>query len=74
MSVAELKQLALALPPEDRADLAEVLWESLDETVPPISDEFLRELERRDKEMESGEVVGHTHEEVMAEAKRRLQC
>ena len=74
MSAAELKQLALALPPEERADLAEVLWESLDDTVPPISDEFLRELERRDEEMDSGKVIGRTHEEVMAEAKRRLQC
>jgi putative addiction module component (TIGR02574 family) len=74
MSIAQLKELALALPPEERADLADVLWESLDDSVAPISDEFLRELQRRDAEMESGKVIGRTHDEVMVEAKRRLQC
>jgi putative addiction module component (TIGR02574 family) len=74
VSITQLKELALALPPEERADLAEILLESLDDAAAPISDEFLRELQRRDDEMDSGKVVGRSHEEVMAEAKRRLQC
>jgi putative addiction module component (TIGR02574 family) len=74
MSITQLKELALALPPEERADLAEILWQSLDDVAAPISDEFLRELQRRDEEMDRGIGVGHTHEEVMAEARRRLQC
>ena len=76
MSAAELKQLALALPPEERADLAEALWESfIGEVHPSASDsDFIAELHRRDEEMESGKAIGHTHEEVMAQARARLSA
>jgi putative addiction module component (TIGR02574 family) len=70
MSTAQIKELALTLSPEERADLAQALWESLDGSFFPISEEFLAELARRDQQISSGEVACPTHEEVMARAKR----
>jgi putative addiction module component (TIGR02574 family) len=73
MSTAQIKELALTqLSPEERADLAQALWESLDASYFPISAEYLAELERRDARITSGEVICHTHDEVMARAKRLL--
>jgi len=74
MSTAQIKELALSLPDRERADLAQALWESLDSSFFPVSEEFLVELERRDKKISSGEVSCHTHEEVMAKARRVLGC
>ena len=74
MSTAQIKELALTLSPEERADLAQTLWESLDASFFPVSEEFLNELERRDRQITNGEVTCHTHEEVMARAKRSLGC
>jgi len=70
MSTAQIKELALSLPDQERADLAQALWESLDASFFPVSEEFLAELERRDQKISSGEVSCRTHEEVMAKAKR----
>ena len=54
MSTAQIKELALTLSPEESADLAQALWESLDASFFPISEEFLAELERRDQKISSG--------------------
>lgn len=70
MSTAQIRELALTMSPEERADLAQALWESLDASYFPVSDEFLAELERRDQKITSGEVTCSTHEEVMAKARR----
>jgi putative addiction module component (TIGR02574 family) len=72
MSIAQLKEMALALPQEERADLAQSLLESLESS--PISDEFLAELSRRDDEISSGKIICHTHDEVMANANKILGC
>jgi putative addiction module component (TIGR02574 family) len=72
MSIAQIKEMVLALPFEERADLARSLWESIE--THPVSDEFLAELYRRDEEISSGKVICHTHEEVMASAKKVLGC
>jgi len=74
MSTAQIRDLALTLSPEERADLAEALWESLDSSFLPVSEEFLAELERRDQKMSNGDVVSSTHEEVMAKARRATGC
>jgi putative addiction module component (TIGR02574 family) len=74
MSTAQIKELALKLSPDERADLAQALWESLDASFFPISEEFLAELEQRDRKISSGEVVCPTHDEVMAKARRVSGC
>jgi putative addiction module component (TIGR02574 family) len=75
MSIAQLKELVLALPPEERADLAQTLWISLNNPATDISedeDAFKGELERRDQEMSTDPSACFSHEEVMAEARRRI--
>lgn len=77
MSIAQLKELALALPVEQRVDLAQVLWSSLDNHPPDVSvdeEAFKQELLRRDQEMSSDPSSCFSHEEVMAEARRRIGC
>jgi putative addiction module component (TIGR02574 family) len=76
VSIAQLKELALALPPEERADLAEILWESvLPEFQPGTEDsDFVAELRRRDQEMSSDPSSCYSHEEVMAHARRIAGC
>lgn len=70
MSKEQIQQLALTLSTEERADLAQALWESLDTSFFPISEEYLAELERRDQSASNGEVVCCTHDEVMAKARQ----
>ncbi len=77
MSIAQIKELALALPVEQRVDLAQLLWSSLDNHPPDVSKDeeaFRKELNRRDDEMSADPSIGLTHEEVMAEARRQLGC
>jgi len=77
VSIAQLKELALALPPEERIDLAQLLWSSLDNHPPDITQDeraFQQELLRRDQEMSSDPSSCSSHEEVMAEARRRIGC
>jgi len=76
VSITQLKQLALALPPKERVDLAEILWDSVLPEFPHQTDggDLATELRRRDEEMSSGSVQSYTHEEVMAYAKRIAGC
>jgi putative addiction module component (TIGR02574 family) len=77
MSITQLKELALALPPEERADLAQSLWVSLGDHPLDVSEDenaFIQELKRRDQEMSTDPDSCSTHEEVMAEARRRIGC
>jgi putative addiction module component (TIGR02574 family) len=72
MSSAQIKELALALSPEDRAELAEALWASVENASFPLSEEFLAELEQRDASISRGEVSIRTHDEVMEKIRREL--
>lgn len=78
MSKQELAQEILALPLDERIELAEVLWQSLGEgsvSDPTIEErEALRLARSRDRELTAGEVVGRSHEEVMEAARRALKC
>lgn len=71
MSVQEIKEQALKLPPEDREMLAQELWQSLDDE--PLDPEFEAELNRRWEEIESGKVKTIPHEQVMAEMSQKLK-
>jgi putative addiction module component (TIGR02574 family) len=70
----EIKNAALALPPEAREMLAEHLMASLNafdqEEIDPL---FLEELERRSKEMDDGTVTPIPGEEVMARLRSRYK-
>lgn len=71
LSIESIQQAALQLQPAARAQLTHALVQSL-ATLPEseISELWLAEAERRDAEMESGQVVGIPGEEVF----RRLRA
>ena len=70
-NVIELTNQALSLPAQDRVQLAQKLWESLEEEVqtPPFAEaETLEIAQRRDSELSSGKDYGVPQEEVMENA------
>jgi putative addiction module component (TIGR02574 family) len=62
---------ALALPLEQRFELAQRLWESVEPT-PEVGEELIAEIERRDTEIQSGITPTYSHDEVMRDAKRAI--
>jgi len=73
-SLAELEQQARALSPDDRARLAEVLLESLQET--PLSEveaAWNREIEERIAAYDRGDLQASAAEGVFAEARRKTR-
>lgn len=74
MSIEQIAAEALRLPPKERAILAESLWESLVDPfkVPASANEAeatALALER-DRQLERGEVLAVSHEEMMARLRR----
>jgi putative addiction module component (TIGR02574 family) len=69
-SIDQIAAEALRLPPNERAMLAESLWESLTDPfkIPAESDdaEALALALERDRQLEAGEVQPLSHEEMMA--------
>lgn len=61
---------ALSLPIEDRAELAEQLWRSLEgvELDPPWDDEIVARIEQ----IERGECQGVDWREALAQSRKRL--
>ena len=67
----ELEQQAKALTPEERARLAEVLLESIqDAPIAEIKDAWDREIEQRVAAYDRGELQTISAEDVFAEARR----
>ena len=62
MELAEIQREALALSDQDRASLAATLLDTLPPPGMDISDE---EVERREQELESGQVTAISHEEFV---------
>lgn len=77
MSNEELTQKVLALPLPDRIDLAQTLWQSIEEE-PEVDGsaeerEAIEKAKRRDRELATGTVEGRSHEQVMEAARRTLR-
>jgi putative addiction module component (TIGR02574 family) len=69
MSTCEIEKEALALPLEDRARLAEKLFDSLDEEISsPLSEAWEEEFERRREDVRQGKVKPVAGEEVSRKA------
>lgn len=65
---------ASRLPVGDRIQLIEALWDTLpDDSLPPLSDEWIAEIQRRSAEYDSGMVQATPWEQIRGEALRRLQ-
>jgi putative addiction module component (TIGR02574 family) len=74
MSIDQIAAEALRLPPQERAMLAESLWESLADpfqasAAPDDADTIALAVER-DRQLDAGEVQAVSHEEMMARLRR----
>jgi putative addiction module component (TIGR02574 family) len=67
----QLAECGLALPPEERVRLLDLLLESLQESTPSdVQEAWDKEIERRIAAHERGEVKVYDLDEVMDEARR----
>ena len=63
---------ASRLPVVDRIQLIEALWDTVPgDALPPLTDEWLAEIQRRSAEFDSGTVKSVPWEQVRADAMRR---
>jgi len=67
IAVEQLYENALTLVPEERAKLANLLWESLDPAGPEIDRLWIEEIERRLAAHRVGETETFSAEEVFRE-------
>ena len=66
---------AMSLPLSERAELAQILWASIDGGLNDAeAQSSLRDAMRRDAELSDGTVRGRSHEEVMKAARGSLGC
>ena len=73
MTDAELEAVAMALPPKERARLAERLLASLEALNPAERDElWVEEALRRDAELDADPALGRTNDDVFTSARSRL--
>jgi len=63
---------ASRLPVVDRVQLIEALWDSLPpDSLPPLTEEWAAEIQRRSAEYDSGSVQTVPWEQIRADALRR---
>jgi len=63
---------AARLPVADRLQLIDAIWDTLPaESLPPLSDEWVAEIQRRSAEYDAGSAETVPWEQVKAEALRR---
>ena len=78
MKIDELTTYVLALAPSQRAELAQKVWQSLEDSQVVISPqaeaEALELSRRRDTEIEDGEVETRSHDDVMKDARQSMKC
>jgi putative addiction module component (TIGR02574 family) len=71
----ELTTRVMALPAECRAELAELLIQSLEEPDDTeIKSAWLVEIHRRDQEIRAGTAVTKPADQVLREAREHLRC
>ena len=71
----ELTTKVMALPAEHRAELAELLIQSLEEQdAREIKSAWLAEIRRRDQEIRAGVAVTRPADQVLREAREQLRC
>jgi putative addiction module component (TIGR02574 family) len=73
MTLAALEKEVLARPPSSRVRIAEKILASVDDFVTPaLAKAWESELERRTKEIKEGRAGGIAADEVLAEARRKV--
>lgn len=73
-STADILAAVLQLPPQERLELADALWSSVDglELTPTIDNELAELVQQRCRELDSGEMVPISHDAVMARLNEAL--
>lgn len=71
--VQQLESAVMALPPAERARLAQRLIESLDEES-EVEEAWAAEIKKRLEALDRGEIDSIPAEEVIAEARRRVEA
>ncbi len=62
------------LPVADRLELIDALWDTLpEEALPPLSEEWMAEIQRRSDELDAGTATTVPWEVVQSEALARLR-
>jgi putative addiction module component (TIGR02574 family) len=76
MSREQLAREIMALPIAEKVSLAQMLWQNIDDELLSSQDDgqVIREAQRRDAELSSGQVVGRTHEQVIEAMRRAIKC
>lgn len=72
MTYKEIMSEAMKLPPQERADLADRLWISVD-TPQAVAAEWDAEIERRVAQLDAGKVEPIPFEQVIAELRAKLR-
>jgi putative addiction module component (TIGR02574 family) len=73
-SLDQVRQAALALPEEQRAQLVDALIATLKpEDAAPLDDAWLAEVERRSEDFDAGGVAAFSWEEVKERARQRCR-
>jgi putative addiction module component (TIGR02574 family) len=72
MTRSQILSELLKLSPQDRIQIAEDLWDSLDAKDLPLTDEQATELERRMAELERDPSIGIPWEDVKASLRKKL--
>lgn len=76
--LSQLTRQALALPLDDRIQLAQELWASVGPSAVDSVDkevtEALDTADRRDAELASGAVQGISHDDAIARARKSIGC
>jgi putative addiction module component (TIGR02574 family) len=75
----DLTRQLVALPLQERVDLAQALWQSIDdqlaaESPDTVEAEAIAVALKRDAALDSGHVVGLSHEQVMEAVRQALRC
>jgi len=69
-SLKQIEQQARSLSPEERAELAEAMLESLHEPVSAVEAAWTEEIERRVAAFDRGDLPAYLAEDVFVEAHR----
>jgi putative addiction module component (TIGR02574 family) len=72
MTRSEILDELRKLDPEERAQLIEELWESVEEDDFFLTDEQAAEIERRAAELEADPSIGIPWEEIRADLRKRF--
>ncbi|MGH8245283.1 MAG: addiction module protein [Gammaproteobacteria bacterium] len=75
MTVDQIAEEAMALPPAARALLADRLWQSVEgHSQSDLDPEVVAMIDRRYRELKSGQVKGVPAEQFVAELRKELRC